>query len=168
MPVNGKMPILLHTDGGADNKTRVGGAAYVFHYAGIRHYGYAGYEPATNNTMELTAAIEGLKQVRKTLASAGKQSPVVLLSDSQYVVNGISDWIYGWIKRQWRTAKGEPVANKELWLELHAEVQKFADLRFQWVKGHSGVELNEFVDSLATRGRIERIEGKIGWMRKQE
>jgi ribonuclease HI len=105
------------------------------------HYGFIG--PGTNQIAELTAAIEGLKRV--PLGAA-----VELVSDSQYVLKGLTEWRGGWERKGWKNSKGEIVANLGLWKKLYEE----ADLRIvtvRWVKGHSGDRYNERADALANK-----------------
>lgn len=96
----------------------------------------------TNNKMELTAAIEGLKTLTKPCS-------VILYSDSQYVVKGIQSWIKGWKAKGWRKADGKPVLNLELWQALDAQCLKHR-VDAHWVKGHAGHPENERVDQLAS------------------
>lgn len=104
-----------------------------------------GGEPATtNNRMELRAVIEGLLAL-----PAG--SSVRVLTDSQYVQKGISEWIHGWKKRGWLTADRKPVKNADLWRALEAASAAHR-VEWTWVKGHAGVEGNERADRLANRG----------------
>ena len=105
------------------------------------HYGFIG--PGTNQIAELTAAIEGLSRVPVGAA-------VELVSDSQYVLKGISEWRGGWERKGWRNSKGEPVANLGLWKRLFA----LADERCvstRWVRGHNGDAHNERADALANK-----------------
>ena len=96
-----------------------------------------GYKNTTNNRMELKAAIEALKRVNQ-------YSPVIVYSDSQYVVKGITEWIPNWIK------KGKIEKNGDLWMELYRIVSTFTDIQFMHVKGHNGNIYNEEADRLAT------------------
>lgn len=98
-----------------------------------------GLKHTTNNAMELTAALEALKRV-------GKQ-PVTLYTDSAYVKNGITKWVLAWKKNGWKTSKGEPVKNKELWVNLD-EVNG-PHVTWKWVRAHNGNPQNEAVDTLA-------------------
>jgi ribonuclease HI len=95
----------------------------------------------TNNRMELMAAIKALEY----LAS---ETEVLLVTDSNYVKQGIETWIHNWKKRQWRTAQGSPVKNQDLWQKLDEQVKRHK-VTWHWVKGHSGHEENERVDELA-------------------
>jgi len=97
----------------------------------------------TNNKMELTALIEGLRAIKD------KKVPVDVYLDSAYVLNGITSWIYGWMKKGWKNSKKEPVANKDLWLELLAERDRFSEITFNKVKGHADDVGNIRADALA-------------------
>ncbi|MBL8304788.1 MAG: ribonuclease HI [Ideonella sp.] len=105
------------------------------------HYGFIG--PGTNQIAELTAAIEGLSRV-----PAGQG--VELVSDSQYVLKGLSEWRAGWERRGFRNAKGEPVANLALWKRLFAIADE-RKVRTRWVRGHNGDVYNERADALANQ-----------------
>lgn len=103
---------------------------------------------STNNKMELTAAIEALKQT-----AVG--SKVLLRTDSQYCIKGCTEWRAGWIRNGMKNSKKEPVANADLWRAMWPEVDK-RTVAFQWVKGHSGHPGNELVDQLATMACYEQ------------
>jgi ribonuclease HI len=107
--------------------------------APTEHYGFIG--PGTNQIAELTAAIEGLSRV-----PAGEK--VELVSDSQYVLKGVSEWRQGWERRGFKNSKGEPVANLALWKRLYSVVDA-RKVTTRWVKGHSGDTHNERADVLA-------------------
>lgn len=102
----------------------------------------AGHEAAsTNQRMEIRAALEAVR---------ANDGPLLVVSDSTYVVNCFRDgWHTGWLERGWLTSAKKPVANRDLWEPLVALVIKRGDVAFQWVKGHSGHEMNDFVDGLA-------------------
>jgi len=103
-----------------------------------------GEKHTTNQRMELQAAIEALKALKKP-------STVTIVTDSKYVLNGITDWIHGWKKKGWKNSKKEPVANRELWEALDVLNQKH-QVDWQWVKGHSGDQGNDKADELARAG----------------
>ena len=104
-----------------------------------------GGEPATtNNRMELTAVIEALGALKK-------RSHVVVHTDSQYVKNGITEWLANWIRRGWRTADNKPVKNDDLWRLLEAAAARH-EVQWRWVRGHAGNVGNERADELANRG----------------
>jgi ribonuclease HI len=92
--------------------------------------------------MEMTAALEGMRALPDG-------SSVVVVTDSRYLLDGMTSWMAGWKKRGWKTAGGDPVKNKQLWLDLEAETQRHASVRWHWVKGHVGNALNERADELA-------------------
>ena len=97
----------------------------------------------TNNRMELTAVIEGLKSIKNN-------SNIAIITDSKYVKNGIEQWIINWKKNGWRTASKKPVKNKELWIELDQLISRHT-ISWEWVKGHTGNVHNEKADYLARR-----------------
>ena len=131
----------VHTDGACLGNPGPGGWAALLRY-GTRERELAGGEPATtNNRMELMAAIMALETLSEGCA-------VVLHTDSQYVRQGITEWIPGWIRRGWRNAAGQPVKNRDLWERLHASCHRHR-IDWRWVKGHSGDPDNERVDALA-------------------
>lgn len=98
----------------------------------------------TNNQMELTAVIEALASLRH---QAGEQARLIVHTDSQYVKNGITVWIHGWLRNGWRTSAGKPVKNVEYWKRLKGLADS-AIIEWKWVPGHAGVELNELCDAL--------------------
>ena len=105
---------------------------------------FGGVLETTNNRMELTAAIEALKALKR-------RCRVALYTDSTYVRNGITQWLPGWRARGWRTADKKPVKNQDLW-EALAELAAKHDVEWHWVKGHAGHDGNERADVLANRG----------------
>jgi len=110
--------------------------------AGNHERTLCGSEPeTTNNRMELTAAIEGLRALKKP-------SRVVITTDSKYVLKGMTQWLEGWKRRRWRTAQGHGVLNRDLWICLEEAALRH-DVQWRWVKGHSGNPDNELADSLA-------------------
>ena len=109
------------------------------------HHGFIGH--GTNQIAEITAAIEGLS---RTPAAAA----VELVSDSQYVLKGLSEWRSGWERRGWKNAKGEPVANQELWRRLFALADQ-RKVETRWVRGHNGDRFNERTDELANLALAE-------------
>ena len=139
--------ITLYTDGSCLGNPGPGGYAAVLIYKQHRKELAQGYELTTNNRMELMAAIAGLQ-------SLSEPCQVKLTTDSQYVRQGITQWIHGWKKKGWKTANREPVKNVDLWLQLDSEIQRH-DVEWFWVKGHSNHPENDRVDQLA-REAIER------------
>ena len=138
--------ITLYTDGSCLGNPGPGGYAAVLIYKQHRKELAQGYELTTNNRMELMAAISGLQ-------SLSEPCPVKLTTDSQYVRQGITQWIHGWKKKGWKTANREPVKNVDLWLQLDSEIQRH-DVEWFWVKGHSGHPENERCDELARNAAL--------------
>lgn len=140
-----KEGVKIYTDGAAKgNPGRAGwGAVFIFSDKVFEMGGNR--EHATNNQMELTAAIEALKHVKKNNLGAS----VEIVSDSKYVILGITEWIFGWQKNRWRNAANKPVLNRELWEELHVLDQELKP-KWTYVKGHNGDEHNDRADLIAT------------------
>jgi len=142
--------IELWTDGACKGNPGPGGWGAILLIPDQPAVELSGYEPATtNNRMELTAVIEGLRHLPNRSAS------VTVHTDSQLVVKGMTEWIGGWQRKNWRKSDGDPVLNAELWQALLVESQRLGQVRWQWVRGHSGVPLNERADQLAVQA-IER------------
>jgi ribonuclease HI len=134
--------ILIYTDGGAIDNPGCGGYGVVLRYRGHRRELSGGFRRTTNNRMELLACIEGLKALKRRCS-------VVLYSDSQYVVNGMTKgWVERWQARGWKLANGQDVKNADLWRQL-AELCQQHDVEFRWVKGHTGNRDNERCHQLA-------------------
>ena len=141
----------IFTDGACRGNPGKGGWGVLLRY-GDKEKELYGYEPdTTNNQMELMAAIQGLEALKQPCQ-------VVLTTDSKYVMQGITEWIHGWKKKNWKNATGKPVKNKELWQRLDT-ARTGHQIDWQWVKGHSGHAENERVDALANRGIDERVAG---------
>ena len=138
--------VRIFTDGGCKGNPGPGGWGAILYYGDITKE-IKGSEPeTTNNRMELLAPI-------KALALLKKPCKVILTTDSQYVKNGINQWIHNWRKNGWRTADKKPVKNADLWQRLDEAVKKHK-INWHWVKGHSGHPENERCDDLA-RGAAE-------------
>ncbi|AOD15647.1 ribonuclease HI [Xanthomonas fragariae] len=143
--------IEVHTDGSCLGNPGPGGWAALLRYNG-REKELAGGEPnSTNNRMELMAAIMALETLTEPCQ-------IVLHTDSQYVRQGITEWMSGWVRRNWKTAGGDPVKNRELWERLHAATQRHS-IDWRWVKGHNGDPDNERVDVLARNQAIAQRGG---------
>jgi ribonuclease HI len=131
----------LFTDGGCRGNPGPGGWGALLRFGEFEKE-LKGAEPdTTNNRMELTAAIEGLKALKRPCK-------VTLTTDSQYVKNGVTQWMANWKRNNWRTAAKKPVKNQDLWQALD-EALKPHDVTWAWVKGHAGHDENERVDELA-------------------
>lgn len=134
--------ITIYTDGACSGNPGPGGWGAILMMGGVRKEISGGSENTTNNIMELSAVIEALKLLKRPCK-------VTVFSDSAYVVNAFNQkWIYGWIKKNWRTAGGDPVKNKELWQELYS-LTKVHDVTFNKVKGHADNEFNNRCDEMA-------------------
>jgi ribonuclease HI len=132
----------LFTDGACQGNPGPGGWGVLLRYGGVEKE-LSGAEPATtNNRMELTAVIRGLEALKRPCR-------VVVTTDSQYVRNGITDWIRRWRRNGWRTADRKPVKNSDLWQRLD-ETATGHEVEWRWVKGHAGHPENERADRLAT------------------
>jgi ribonuclease HI len=139
--------VTLYTDGGCRGNPGLGGWGAVLLY-GEHKKELKGSEPdTTNNRMELLAAIEGLKALKRDVT-------VNLYTDSKYVKQGITQWIFNWKKNGWKTASKKPVKNQDLWQALDEQMQNH-DVRWHWVKGHAGDKYNELADSLANKAMDE-------------
>ena len=140
--------ITIYTDGACSGNPGPGGWGAILMLNENKKEISGGANPTTNNIMELTAVIEALKLLKRPCK-------VNIYSDSAYVVNAfVQKWIYGWIKKNWKTASNEPVKNKELWQELY-NLTKIHEVTFNKVKGHADNEFNNRCDELA-RGEISR------------
>jgi ribonuclease HI len=133
----------IFTDGACRGNPGAGGWGVLLRFKGLEKElkGYAA--ETTNNQMELMAAIQGLESLKRPCT-------VILTTDSQYVRQGITEWIYGWKRKNWRNSQGQPVKNKELWQRLEAAAMPHT-VQWNWVKGHSGHRENERVDQLANQ-----------------
>ncbi|MBA4012665.1 MAG: ribonuclease HI [Phenylobacterium sp.] len=136
--------VVIYTDGACSGNPGPGGWGAVM-ISGEHVKEICGGEPGTtNNRMELMAAIQALEALKKPCK-------VELHTDSTYVMKGISEWIFGWKKRGWKTADNKPVKNDDLWRRLDAARARH-EVSWNWVKGHAGHELNERADALARKG----------------
>lgn len=131
----------IHTDGSCLGNPGPGGWAVVLRYQGRERELSGGEALTTNNRMELMAAIMALEALSEPCR-------IVLHTDSQYVRQGITEWMANWVRRNWKTAGGGQVKNRDLWERLHAANQRHK-VEWRWVKGHSGNPDNERVDVLA-------------------
>jgi len=140
---------MIWTDGGCKPNPGPGGWGAILRF-GDHERRLSGAEPATtNNRMELTAAAAALEALTRPCR-------VALYTDSEYVRNGITRWHAGWVRRNWRNAAGEPVANVDLWRRLLAAAAVH-QVEWRWVRGHAGDAMNERADRLATAAR----EGEV-------
>ena len=136
------MSVEIFTDGACRGNPGPGGWAALLRKGDTEKMISGAQETSTNNQMELMAAIQGLEQLKK------KHVRVTLTTDSQYVRQGITQWIAGWKRNGWMTSQKKPVKNKELWQRLDAAAAEH-QVEWLWVKGHSGHRENEMVDQAA-------------------
>lgn len=137
----------IYTDGACSGNPGPGGWGAILRYNGHERELSGGAKDTTNNRMEMMAVIEALRALKK-------RSRVELYTDSQYVKQGIEDWLKGWKAKGWKTSNKKPVKNQDLWMEIDDLVLQH-DISFHWVRGHDGHPENERADALA-RAAIPR------------
>ena len=138
-------PVEIWTDGGCKPNPGPGGWAAILRFGGHEREMSGAEVATTNNRMELTAAATALEALKRPCR-------VVLHTDSEYVRLGITRWREGWVRRKWRNAAGDPVANMDLWQRLLAAAAPHS-IEWRWVRGHAGDAMNERADRLATQAR---------------
>ena len=141
---NEVVDIQIFTDGACRGNPGPGGWGVILRSGSHEKELFGGEQSTTNNRMELRAAIEGLAALKRS-------SRVTVTTDSQYVRQGITQWIEGWKRNRWRTSAKKPVKNQDLW-QLLDELTSRHEVTWEWVKGHSGHPDNEHADDLANRG----------------
>jgi ribonuclease HI len=144
--------VRLITDGSCLGNPGPGGWAYILRYNEHSREAWGSHPETTNNRMELTAAAEGLKALREPCQ-------VTVVTDSEYVKNGITQWIHGWKRNGWRTAAKEPVMNRDLWQALDAEAGRHK-VTWEWTKGHASHADNNRCDELAQRAARDQTFGQ--------
>lgn len=132
--------VIIYTDGGCEPNPGTGGWAAVLSYGGAYKELSGGEPRTTNNRMEMTAAIEALRALKR-------RCKVVLHTDSQYLQRGVTEWMPKWKSKGWKRGK-KPVKNLDLWQELDRLIEQH-DVEWRWVRGHVGDPLNERCDELA-------------------
>ncbi len=141
----GMNEVTIYTDGGCSGNPGPGGWGVVVIFNGEARQLSGGEKNTTNNRMELTAAINALSIVKNTKEFS--TLPITVNIDSQYVKNGITVWIKNWKLKGWKTADKKPVKNQDLWIQLDT-LNSSLDVKWNWVKGHAGIEYNEICDQL--------------------
>ena len=144
MPSDSETPatVEIWTDGGCKPNPGPGGWGAILRFGAVERE-LSGFEAATtNNRMELTAAAAALEALKRPCR-------VVLHTDSEYLRNGITRWHQGWVRKKWRNAAGDPVANMDLWQRVLAAAAPHT-IEWKWVRGHAGDAMNERADQLAT------------------
>ncbi|MDZ7596538.1 MAG: ribonuclease HI [Thiobacillus sp.] len=139
--------IYIYSDGACKGNPGPGGWGALLVTDGHRKEICGGEANTTNNRMEMTAVIRALESLKRP-------SAVEVHTDSQYVQKGISEWMAGWKRRNWRTAAGQPVKNQDLWLQLDA-LSQLHRIEWKWVRGHNGHPENERADELANQGVLQ-------------
>jgi ribonuclease HI len=144
--------VVISTDGACKGNPGPGGWGAVLRWGDVVRT-LAGHEPdTTNNRMELMAAIGALSALKRPC-------DIILSTDSVYVRDGITKWIFGWQRNGWKTAAKKPVANADLWQRLASEAARHR-IDWRWVKGHAGDPDNEWADQLASDAALGRLPDK--------
>jgi len=136
--------VVIYTDGACRGNPGPGGWGAILTYKGKTKEIYGGEQQTTNNRMELMAAIQALESLTKPCS-------VIVICDSNYVLKGITEWMFNWKKRNWKTANKQPVKNEDLWRRLDTAINNHK-IKWQWIKGHSGDKGNDRADELANLG----------------
>ena len=144
--------VQLITDGACIGNPGPGGWAAILRHDGNNKEIYGSEPHTTNNRMELRAAIEALRTLNE-------ECEVEVVTDSEYLKNGITTWIHGWKRKGWMTAAKKPVLNQDLWQELDKQVARH-NTRWTWTKGHASHADNNRCDELATRAAREQRHSK--------
>ncbi len=139
--------VSVYTDGACSGNPGPGGWGAILKWAGHERELKGGDPYTTNNRMELMAAIAALEGLKRSCS-------VDLHTDSQYLRQGITNWIHSWKRNGWRTADKKPVKNADLWRRLESAIERH-EVRWHWVKGHAGHDLNERADELAREAIAE-------------
>ena len=136
--------VIIYTDGACRGNPGPGGWGVLIEFGQLSRELYGGENNTTNNKMELKAAIMALRKLKEPCE-------IIFYTDSKYVLKGIEEWIHNWKKKGWVGANKKPIKNIELWKELD-ELRDEHNIKWNWVKGHSGDPGNETADMLANRG----------------
>jgi len=149
--MTGEERVEIFTDGACRGNPGPGGWGAMLRFKGKERTLKGAEAETTNNRMELTAAIVALETLSRSCA-------VAVTTDSQYVKQGVTQWIHAWKRRNWRTADGKPVKNQDLWERLEAAAAGH-DVEWHWVRGHTGHPENELADQLANEAIDELLSG---------
>lgn len=146
-PAGGSTLVEIFSDGACSGNPGPGGYGAILRYNGHEREISGAEAQTTNNRMELTAAIEALKRLTRPCR-------VIITTDSQYLVKGMTEWVAGWQRKGWMNSKKEPVLNRDLWEELISLANLHA-IEWRWVRGHAGHAENERCDCLAREALAE-------------
>ena len=149
-----KNELIVYTDGACKGNPGIGGWGAVMNYNGVVKEIYGAELNTTNNRMELLAAIETLKSLKR-------KCPVRIFTDSKYLQNGVKSWMANWKANGWKTSAKKEVKNKDLWQMLD-QLSSENEIIWEWVKGHSGNAGNDKADELANKGIDELRNSKSG------
>jgi ribonuclease HI len=144
--------VQLITDGACLGNPGKGGWACILRYGDHKREIFGSEPHTTNNRMELTAAIEGLRLLKESCS-------VEVVTDSNYLKNGITTWIHGWKRNGWKTADKKPVVNQDLWMELD-QLAATHKIKWEWTKGHASHQDNNRCDELASQAAREQISSR--------
>ncbi len=144
MPESKEQVVEIFCDGACSGNPGPGGYGAILRYGKLVKELNGGSANTTNNRMEMTAAIEALRLLKRP-------SSVIITTDSQYLVKGMTEWIGGWQRKGWINSKKEPVVNRDLW-ELLLGLTSCHSVQWKWVRGHAGHAENERCDQLAREG----------------
>lgn len=136
--------VTIYTDGACSGNPGPGGWGALLQYGDAEKELYGGERETTNNRMEMLAVIRALESLKEPCQ-------VMLYTDSQYVMKGVTEWMAGWKRKGWKTASKQPVKNVDLWQELDAALKRH-HVTWEWVRGHAGDPGNERADALARAG----------------
>lgn len=141
--------IIIYTDGACSGNPGPGGWGAVFLIKEHEEFMNGGESHTTNNRMEMMAALSALE----ILIASGTKSKAIIITDSNYLKDGICSWVPKWKKNGWITANKLPVKNQDLWIKLDASISQ-QNIEWKWVKGHSGDKYNDLADTLARKAII--------------
>jgi ribonuclease HI len=144
--------VVITTDGACKGNPGPGGWAAILQWNGTEKTLSGAEMGTTNNRMEMTAALRALEAMKKP-------ADITLVTDSRYLLEGMTQWIHGWKRNGWRNASKQPVKNADLWMALDAAARAHR-IRWEWVRGHSGHPMNERADALANEAIAAMLEAR--------
>ena len=144
--------VVITTDGACKGNPGPGGWAAILQWNGTEKTLSGAEMGTTNNRMEMTAALRALEAMKKP-------ADITLVTDSRYLLDGMTQWIHGWKRNGWRNASKQPVKNADLWMALDAAARAHR-IRWEWVRGHSGHPMNERADALANEAIAAMLEAR--------